>query len=386
MRFGARTIALTAFSAIAVAAAPVMDGASVSAYLRQTPAKQFYLPEGLTEISGLAVASNNTVYAHDDNYAIVYEVDLSSAKTLKAFALGNPTVKADFEDIAVRGGYVYLLTSDGRLFEAPVGENRKRVLYNAYDTGVGVHCEADGLANGPAEGDFLILCKKTHEVGFKDRLVIYSWNLHARTPVATPWLNVSLDGLVEKLDQGNFHPSAFVWRRDRGTLLIVSAKGHSAIEIDQHGRLVDRIKLDKEEHPQPEGLALMADGRLVLSDEGSPGQFEVNLEPAESSGENRVPGMVERGFGRVLAVSSPFATDVRPKQASYAIAKAAEEVMIRSLAREVADTGVTANLLLVRTIAPDHTSADELSETLAFLASPAASAINGARIPLEERT
>ena len=99
-----------------------------------------------------------------------------------------------------------------------------------------------------------------------------------------------------------------------------------------------------------------------------------------------VPGMVERGFGRVLAVSSPFATDVRPKQASYAIAKAAEEVMIRSLAREVADTGVTANLLLVRTIAPDHTSADELAETLAFLASPAASAINGARIPLEERT
>jgi hypothetical protein len=277
MRFGAQTIALTAFSAIAVAAAPVMDGASVSAYLRQTPAKQFYLPEGLTEISGLAVASNNTVYAHDDNYAIVYEVDLSSAKTLKAFALGNPTVKADFEDIAVRGGYVYLLTSDGRLFEAPVGENRKRVLYNAYDTGVGVHCEADGLANGPAEGDFLILCKKTHEVGFKDRLVIYSWNLHARTPVATPWLNVSLDGLVEKLDQGNFHPSAFVWRRDRGTLIIVSAKGHSAIEIDQQGRLVDRFKLDKEQHPQPEGLTLMPDGRLVLSDEGSPGHGKISV-------------------------------------------------------------------------------------------------------------
>jgi hypothetical protein len=277
MRFAARTIVLMAACASALGAAPGKDGATVSAYLRQTPAIQFYLPEGLTEISGLAVASENTVYAHDDNNAIVYEVDLKSGKATKAFALGKPTVKGDFEDIAVRDGYVYLLTSDGRLYEAPVGENRKRVLYNAYDTGVGTHCETEGLVNGAAEGDFLILCKKAHEVALKDRLVIYTWNLHDRTPVTTPWLNVSLDGLVEKLDQANFHPSAFAWRRDSGTLIIVSAKGHSAIEIDQQGRLIDRVKLDKVDHPQPEGLTLMPDGRLVLSDEGSRGHGKISV-------------------------------------------------------------------------------------------------------------
>src|SRR5476651_788315 len=168
MRFGVQTVVVTALSSIAIAAAPPQDGATVSDYLGQTPANQFYLPEGLSEVSGLAAASNNTVFAHDDNYAIVYEVDLKSGKTINAFALGNPTVKADFEDIAVRDGYVYLLTSDGRIFEAPVGENRKRVLYNAYDTGVGAHCETEGLANGTVEGDFLILCKKAHEVEFKE--------------------------------------------------------------------------------------------------------------------------------------------------------------------------------------------------------------------------
>lgn len=271
MQFAQRAILLIAVSAGVLAAAPGQDGATVSGYLRQAPAKEFYLPEGLREISGLAVASNNTVYTHDDNYAIVYEVDLNLQKAIKAFALGKPTVKGDFEDIAVRDGYVYLLTSDGHLYEARAGENRKRVRYNAYDTGVGTHCETEGLVNGAAEGDFLILCKKAHEVEFKDRLVIYNWNLHDRTPVSTPWLNVSLDGLVEKLDQANFHPSAFAWRRDRGALIIVSAKGHSAIEIDLQGRLIDRIKIDKVDHPQPEGLTLMPDGRLVLSDEGPPG-------------------------------------------------------------------------------------------------------------------
>ena len=67
-----------------------------------------------------------------------------------------------------------------------------------------------------------------------------------------------------------------------------------------------------------------------------------------------VPGMVERGFGRVIAVSSPLAAEPGPKGASYAIAKAAEEALVRSLAREVSGSGVTANLVLVRTLDAMH--------------------------------
>ena len=277
MSRAAQTAALMALSVLPVAAAPVNESATVSAYLRQAPVQQFYLPDGLSEVSGLTVASNDTVYAHDDKFAIVYEVALKTEKTLKAFALGDPTVKADFEDIAARGGNVYLLTSDGHIFEAPVGANRTRVLYNAYDTGVGVHCDTEGLATGAADGEFLILCKKTREPEFKDRLVIYSWNLHDRKPVATPWLNVSLDGLVPSDDQANFRPSALVWRRDKGTLIIMSAKGHTAIEIDQQGRPIDRVKLDKVLHPEPKGLAMMPDGRLVICDMGSPGHGRISV-------------------------------------------------------------------------------------------------------------
>ncbi len=257
--------------------APAAGTATLSAYFSRPAAHEFYLPQGLSEISGLAVASGNSVYAHDDNYGIVYELDLGSGKVLKAFALGKPTVKEDFEDIAVRGGFVYLLASDGRLFEAPIGEHRKRVRYNIYDTGVGTHCETEGLANGPEDGDFLVLCKKPHQDKLKDRLVIYLWSLNSRTPVANPWLEVSLDGLVEPLDQANFHPSAFLWRRELGRFMIVSAKGHSALEVDERGRLIDRVKLDKQVHPQPEGLALMPDGRLVLSDEGPRGHGKISI-------------------------------------------------------------------------------------------------------------
>ncbi|HEX5826941.1 MAG TPA: SDR family oxidoreductase [Candidatus Limnocylindrales bacterium] len=111
-----------------------------------------------------------------------------------------------------------------------------------------------------------------------------------------------------------------------------------------------------------------------------------------------VPGMVTRGFGRVLAVSSPFASNPTGKGASYAIAKAGQEALVRSLARETSGSGVTANLVIVRTIdakheretAPTpknagHTTPEEIADVFAFLASPAAAAITGARIPLDGR-
>jgi NAD(P)-dependent dehydrogenase (short-subunit alcohol dehydrogenase family) len=111
-----------------------------------------------------------------------------------------------------------------------------------------------------------------------------------------------------------------------------------------------------------------------------------------------LPGMVARGFGRVVAVSSPFASTPGPRGASYAMAKAAEEVLLRSVAREHAADGITANLLVVKAVdaaheresAPSRTNAswvtpEEVAEALAWLASPEAAAVNGARIPLDGR-
>ena len=111
-----------------------------------------------------------------------------------------------------------------------------------------------------------------------------------------------------------------------------------------------------------------------------------------------VPGMVERAWGRVVAVTSPFAVKPNAKSGSYAVAKAAEEALLNVLAREVADTGVTVNVVSVRTIdgkreretepSPKNrawTTPDEIASTLDFLCSDEAAAVNGARIPLEGR-
>lgn len=106
-----------------------------------------------------------------------------------------------------------------------------------------------------------------------------------------------------------------------------------------------------------------------------------------------VPGMVERGWGRVIAVTAPVASEPTAKVAPYAIGKAAEETLLRSLARETANTGVTVNLVVVKAIDVDGerltdpkksswTTPEEIAGVFRYLASDGAAAVTGARIPL----
>ena len=108
-----------------------------------------------------------------------------------------------------------------------------------------------------------------------------------------------------------------------------------------------------------------------------------------------VPGMVERGWGRIFAISQPLASEPGPRGGGYLMAKAAQEVQLRSLARDLAGSGVTANLLIVKTIDKDHerdrepttknaqwTTPEEIAATMVMLCGDAASTINGTRIPL----
>jgi NAD(P)-dependent dehydrogenase (short-subunit alcohol dehydrogenase family) len=108
-----------------------------------------------------------------------------------------------------------------------------------------------------------------------------------------------------------------------------------------------------------------------------------------------IPHLVRNGWGRVIMITSPYATRPNAKGGPYAIGKTGQETLMLTLSQELKGTGVTANLLQAKTIdtrrekvtAPSAdnsswTTPEELTAGILYLLSDEAGMVNGAKIPL----
>jgi NAD(P)-dependent dehydrogenase (short-subunit alcohol dehydrogenase family) len=82
--------------------------------------------------------------------------------------------------------------------------------------------------------------------------------------------------------------------------------------------------------------------------------FAVNLFGVLHCAHAAVPGMVERGWGRVITIISDSARVPERRMAAYAAAKAGAAGFSRALAAEVGRRGVTVNCVSLGTIESEH--------------------------------
>ena len=141
-----------------------------------------------------------------------------------------------------------------------------------------------------------------------------------------------------------------------------------------------------------------------VSAEGWRTEVDVNLTGAFLSLQPALEGMRERGRGRIVVISSAAATAGLAGQASHAASKAGLLGLVRTLALELASSGVTVNAVLPglvetekvlampeevreRALAavPFHRFAtpEEVAAVVGFLASDAASYVTGAWLPVD---
>lgn len=229
----------------------------------------YKLPSGLTEVSGLALAGPDSVFAHDDTHAIIYEIRLRDGRMQRAFALGDPTIEGDFEGIDAVGGKVFLISSDGVIYAATPGKNGERVPFDIYDSGVGKNCEVEGLSNSPEPGNLLILCKRLRVEEDQPKLEIYQWRIGAERAGDKPWLSVPYDQLLEERQWSEFGPSALEWDPVAGHFFVASAHNRLLLVLDRQGRLIKQLPFNQSRHPKVEGITITPDRRMAIADEGS---------------------------------------------------------------------------------------------------------------------
>ena len=229
----------------------------------------FALPLYMLEVSGLAVAGTDSVFAHDDEHAIVHEIDVETGRVIRSFALGRPTIAGDFEGIATAGGKMYLVTSDGLIYAFEEGANRSRVGYRTHDTGIGPRCEIEGLSRAPGGEHLLILCKRLRRGENVQRLEIYRWELDTEHAPPDPWIEVPLDTFLDRQQQAEFGPTGLEWDEENDRLLIVSARNRLLIDMKIDGSVLNIRQLDSKRHRSVEGIAILPGCRLALADEGS---------------------------------------------------------------------------------------------------------------------
>ena len=98
------------------------------------------------------------------------------------------------------------------------------------------------------------------------------------------------------------------------------------------------------------------------------------------------PHIAKSKWGRVIMVSKPETMRPSAKTALYTAAKSAQESLVLTLAEEYKESGLTANIIHVKSIdtknAGKGTSPVEIVSTMEYLFSDEAGKVNGARIPL----
>jgi uncharacterized protein YjiK len=236
------------------------------------PAGRFEMPGRLDEISGLAMDGEGRLFAHDDERARIHEIDVRTGEVGRPFSLRGD-VRGDFEGIAIAGERFFMITSQGLLYEFREGTEGAEVAYRVTDTGLGASCEVEGLDHDPADDVLYLGCKRTSPD--QGMIVVHRLPLDPARARLDP-LHVARSQLAAFGLDDDFQPSA-VLVTPAGTLLVASAVGEMLIEVDVAGRVLAGVELDRDRHPQPEGLTIGPDGALYVSDEQNDQDAQVTI-------------------------------------------------------------------------------------------------------------
>jgi uncharacterized protein YjiK len=230
------------------------------------PIAMWIMPPQLREISGLALKAKGTVLAHDDNAGRIYEIDPKTGVLLKGFSLrGNQ--KEDFEAIAIAGDEIYLLASDGKLFQFREGDDGQQITFTVFDTRLGRECEFESLAYEADSTRLVMVCKRLLAKDAGKELLIYRLPLPLNRNTFSA-IHIPIQDVVGNNKWKNFRPSDITIDPFTGNYVIIASHEKGLVVLTPDGDVV-LTELLPGDHRQAEGVAITRDSLLLISDESN---------------------------------------------------------------------------------------------------------------------
>ncbi len=241
------------------------------------------LPDALREVSGIAPAGGSTVACVQDERGALHFVDVATGAS-RAVPFGPP---GDYEGLARVGSEWWVLRSDGWL--ARVVERGDGLAIASTVALPAGHREWEALCADPERSRLLVVPKRgSPAAGGARRRPLYAIALPAGALEPEPVAALERDDVAARAGQlGLALPTRNARGIERvrlqlacsellivpgtGELLLLSAADGLLLRFDGAGRLLAGTRLDRALLPQPEAMAWLPDGRLVLATEGRGG-------------------------------------------------------------------------------------------------------------------
>jgi hypothetical protein len=255
-------------TALLARAARLTDALAETAADSSGPLARWVLPRGLAEVSGLALTGDQRLLLHNDEVGRIFEVDYRRGVVVKSFWLGTRDLPGDFEAIAVAGDRVFLLASNGNLYEFAEGDDGARVPFTLHDTQLGKECEFEGLGFDPAANALVMACKHSGVKSLREFVVLYRYSLAGDSAAPVAQIKVPLAQAIGGNGWKGFTPSDLSVDPGSGDYLIVASQEKGLLRLTPAGDVVWSRPLPPG-HGMAEGAAITRDSLLILSDEAT---------------------------------------------------------------------------------------------------------------------
>lgn len=232
--------------------------------------KTWELPDELEEISGFSFISADRVACIQDEDGIIFIFNLRTSEIEKEIDFSD---SGDYEGVTVKGNTAYVLESDGDIYKVTDFMNDPEVT--RYETRLSSNNDVEGICMD-LSGTKLLLAIKEKDPFAKDFKGIYAFDLRTGKVQKDPAYKISFEDKVFKDKSGEeiqeiFKPSEIVINPNSKEVYLTEGENPQLLILKASGEVKALYHLNKNDFPQPEGIAFDPEGSLYISNEGRPG-------------------------------------------------------------------------------------------------------------------